>query len=120
MGPGARRVGLSPSGPTTIRTGFIRGVGRYIMNPNFARRFAVVGIAVGIAVALSWWFVRIFNPFHLPTLGQAPPNYREPLLLTIFEDSVLLLCPGALLQVFTLEMRGWFSWFMWVLAVMVS
>jgi hypothetical protein len=90
------------------------------MNPNFARRFAVVGIAVGIAVALSWWFVRIFNPFHLPTLGQAPPNYREPLLLTIFEDSVLLLCPGALLQVFTLEMRGWFSWFMWVLAVLLN
>ena len=90
------------------------------MTSNLARKFAYVGITVGIAVALSFWFISIFNPFHLPNVNQAPPNYREPLLLSIMEDSYFVLCPGILLQVFTLEMRGWFSCFMWILAVLLN
>lgn len=90
------------------------------MTLSFARKFAVVGIVIGFAAALLWWYVRIFNPFHLPTLVQAPPNYRAPFLFTIVNDSVFVLCPGTLLQVFTLEMRGWFSWFMWILAVLLN
>src|SRR5271166_2913997 len=90
------------------------------MTSSLARKFGFVGIAVGIAVVLLWWFVQIFDPFRLPTVGQTPLNYREPLLLTILDDSVFVLCPGSLLQVFTLEMRGWLSWFMWILAVLLN
>jgi hypothetical protein len=90
------------------------------MTSSLARKFGFVGIAVGAAVVLLWWFVQIVDPFHLPNVGQAPPNFREPLLLTILDDSVFVLCPGSLLQVFTLEMRGWFSWFMWILAVLLN
>jgi uncharacterized membrane protein YecN with MAPEG domain len=36
------------------------------------------------------------------------------------DDSVFVLCPGTLLQVFTLEMRGVFSWFMWIFAVLLN
>jgi len=85
-----------------------------------ACKFAFVGIAVGIGVSLLWWYVQIFDPLHLPTAGHVPPNYREPLLYSIIDDSVFVLCPGSLLMVFTLEMRGWFSWFMWILAVLLN
>ena len=90
------------------------------MTSNLARKFAIVGVAIGIAVALSFWFINIFNPFHLPNVNQVPPNYREPLLLSVIDDSFFVFCPGTLLQVFTLEMRGWFSWFMWILAVLLN
>ncbi len=87
---------------------------------SLARKFGLVGFAIGAAAALTWWLVRISNPFHLPIVGQAPPNYQEPLLSRIIDDSVFVLCPGTLLQVFTLEMRGWLSWFMWILAVLLN
>jgi len=90
------------------------------MTSSFARKFAVDGIIIGTAAALLWWYVRIFNPFHLPTLAQAPLNYRAPFLYWFVNDSVVVLCPGTFLHIFTLEMRGWFSWFMWILAVFLN
>src|SRR5579863_6387291 len=91
------------------------------MTLSLPRKFGLIGISVGLAVALSFWFIKIFNPFHLPNLNPAPPhNYQEPLLLSIIEYSYFVLCPGTLLQVFTLEMRGWFSWFMWIFAVLLN
>jgi hypothetical protein len=90
------------------------------MTSRLALKFGIVGITIGAAVVLLWWFVRISDPFHFPTVGQTPPNYTEPLLLTILDDSVFVLCPGSLLQVFTLEMRGWLAWFMWILAVLLN
>ena len=90
------------------------------MPSRFARKFGLIGLAVGLAAALIWWPVQIADPFHVPTVGQAPQNYQEPLLLRIINDSVFVLCPGTLLQFFTLEMRGWLSWFMWTLAVLLN
>lgn len=87
---------------------------------KLARKFAYIGIAVGAGAALLWWSVQIFDPFHLPTVGHVPPNYRAPLLYWIINDGIFVLCPGTLLQAFTLEMRGWFSWFMWILAVLLN
>jgi hypothetical protein len=94
------------------------------MTSSLARKFAVVGIAVGITSVLLWWYVKIFNPFHLPTMEQAmervPPNYSAPLLFTVINYSVFVLCPGTLLMFFAMDMRGWFSWFMWVFAVLLN
>jgi hypothetical protein len=91
------------------------------MRSSLARKFAYVGIAVGAGISLLWWSVQIFDPFHLPTtVEHLPPNYSAPLLYWIINGSVFVLCPGTLLQAFTLEMRGWFSWFMWILAVLLN
>jgi hypothetical protein len=90
------------------------------MNSSVARRFAVVGTAIGVSGALLWWYVQIFDPFHLPPVGHVPPDYRAPLLYWIINDSVFLLCPATLLFFFTMEMRGWFSCFMWILAVLLN
>ena len=87
---------------------------------TLARRFAYIGIAVGAGAVLLWWSVHIFNPFHLPTTSNVPPDYRAPHLYWFINDGVFVLCPGALLQAFTLEMRGWFSWVMWTLAVLLN
>jgi hypothetical protein len=88
------------------------------MTLSFARKFAVAGIVIGTADALLWWYVQIFDPFHLPTLAQAPPNYRAPFLYWIINDSVLVLCPVTLLIIFPL--RGWVTWFIWILVVLLN
>jgi hypothetical protein len=92
------------------------------MKSRLARRFAILGLAIGVTVALLWWYVRIFNPFHLPTWQQIAHSsyYSAPLTYWIFQDIVSVLCPGTFLQIFTMEMRGWFSWFMWILAVFLN
>ena len=87
---------------------------------RLARKFAYVGVALGIGVALLWWSVRIFNPFHLPTWEQSPPDYRAPFLYWVINDSVFVLCPGSLLMFFTIGVRGWFSWLMWIFAVLLN
>ena len=90
------------------------------MASSLPRKFAYIGIAVGAGAALLWWSVRIFDPFHLPTVGHAPPNYSAPPLYWIINDGVFVLCPGTLLQVFTIDIGGWVSWFMWILAVLLN
>lgn len=87
---------------------------------NLARKFGLIGFAVGAAAVLIWWLVQVSNPFHLPIVGHAPPNYKEPLLSRVIDDTIFVLCPGTFLQVFTLEMSGWFSWLMWILAVLLN
>lgn len=84
------------------------------------RNFAITGIAIGTIASVSWWLVRIYNPFHLPTMAQAPPDYREPFLSAFVNYGVLALCPGVLLQALTLEMKGWISWLMWILAIILN
>jgi hypothetical protein len=90
------------------------------MTLNLARRFAVVGVAVGVTIILLWWFDMTFNPFHLPTLEQAPPNYMQPLARRIMVDSFFVFCPGICLQMFTIGIGGWFSWVMWILAALLN
>lgn len=87
---------------------------------TLARKFAYIGIAVGVGAALLWWSVQMFDPFHLPISGHVPSNYRAPHMYWIINDGLFVLCPGVLLQAFTLEMRGWFSWVMWILAVLLN
>ncbi len=53
---------------------------------KLARKFAYVGIAIGVGVSLLWWYVQIFDPFHLPTVGHVPPNYSAPPLYWIIND----------------------------------
>ena len=90
------------------------------MTLRLARKLALIGIAIGAADALLWWAVYIFNPFHLPTVGNIPPNYREPFLDLVISDSPFVLCPGSLLMFFTIDIGGWVAWFMWILAVLLN
>jgi hypothetical protein len=87
---------------------------------KFALKFAVVGIVIGAAISLLWLSVQIFDPFHLPIVGHAPPNYKQPPLAQLIDDGVFVLCPGTLLQVFTLDIGGWVPWIMWIFAVLLN
>lgn len=90
------------------------------MMSRFARKFAIVGIVIGTTDALLWWYVQIFDPFHLPNQVDVHQNYSAPLLYWIINYSVCVFCPGSFLMTFTLEMRGWFSWFVWIFAVLLN
>lgn len=74
-------------------------------------RFALVGILVGFTVMALYWFDYRFNPFHLPPL---PPLY------TFLEKVMFVLCPGLLLQFFTIGTSDRLGWAMWVLAALLN
>lgn len=80
------------------------------MTSGLPRKFALAGVAIGVTFVLSWWFVITFNPFHLPNVDQVTRSFRKPLLLSILEGSYFVLCPGTLLQIFTIGVDGWIGW----------
>jgi len=86
------------------------------------RRLAVVGIAIGLALMVVWWYVTKYNPFHLPSLEQAETmgNYSAPRLYWLLKDTMFALCPGLFLHVFTMEASGSVTWLMWVPAVLLN
>jgi hypothetical protein len=90
------------------------------MQSGLPRKFAVVGLLIGFTVVLLWWFDLSFNPFGLPTWEHAPANYTEPLARKVIEHVLLVLCPGSLLQVFSIGIGGWVSWGMWILAALLN
>lgn len=86
------------------------------------RRFAIIGIALGLVLMIMWWYVDKYNPFHLPSLEQARTmgNYSAPGSYWLFKDIMFVLCPGLFLQVFTIDAGGAVTWLMWVLAALLN
>jgi hypothetical protein len=85
------------------------------MTPSLPHKFALVGIVIGITTGLSLWFVLTFNIFHLPDVNQVTQSFKEPRMLSIIEYSNFVLCPGTLLQIFTIGIGGWIGWVIWIL-----
>jgi hypothetical protein len=90
------------------------------MFSSLPKKFGLAGIAIGLIFILLWWFDLTYNPFGLPGLGNSPANYVEPLTRTIAERLMFVLCPGLLLQVFSIGVGSWFAWAMWILAASLN
>jgi hypothetical protein len=90
--------------------------------PKLPRRFAVFGIAIGFGLMVMWWYIGEYNPFHLPTSEQARTmgNYSAPSLYWLLKDLMFVLCPGLLIQVFTIGTSDRFAWIMWVLSALIN
>ncbi len=84
------------------------------------RRFAVLGIAVGLTFAALYWYDYTYNPFHFPTWEKAPPNYSAPPVYQFLEKLMFTLCPGLLLQIFTIHTGTLVTLTMWAFAVLVN
>jgi hypothetical protein len=74
------------------------------------RRLALVGVLVGFTFMALYWLDYTYNPFHLP---PPPPIYR------FLEKAMFVLCPGLLLQIFTIGVDR-LAWVMWVLAALLN
>ena len=85
-------------------------------------RFAFAGFIIAAGVMVASWFIYKFNPFHLPTVAQAQQmgNFSEPFGLRLFDDLTFLICPGALLFFFTMDMGGTANWIMWGVVVLIN
>jgi hypothetical protein len=85
-------------------------------------RFALAGFIIAAGVMVASWFIYKFNPFHLPTVAQAQQmgNFSEPFGLRLFDDLTFLICPGALLFFFTMDMGGTANWIMWGVIVLIN
>lgn len=90
------------------------------MTSRLPRKFALLGLIVGVVAMALWWFDLTLNPFHLPSSELAPPNYVEPIARKVIEYTLPVLCPGILLQVFTIGIGGWFGWLMWTVAALLN
>jgi hypothetical protein len=74
-------------------------------------RFAMAGVLIGFVLMGLYWYDYKYNPFHLP---PSPPIYH------FLEKVMFVLCPGLLLQVFTIGTSDRMGWGMWVLASLVN
>lgn len=90
------------------------------MLPGLPKKFAVVGLLIGLTFMLFWKFDYVFNPFGLPSAVGGPANYTEPLARTVITDVSFVLCPGQFLYVFTIGIDGWFSWAVGMLAALLN
>jgi len=75
------------------------------------RRFALGGVLLGFALMGLYWYDYRYNPFHLP---PPPPFYN------FLEKAMFLLCPGLLLQFFTIGTSDRLGWVMWILAALIN
>jgi len=75
------------------------------------QRFALIGPLIGFAWMSLYWYDYKYNPFHLP-----PPST----LYNFLEKVMFVLCPGLLLQIFTIGTSDRFGWMMWVLAALIN
>jgi hypothetical protein len=74
-------------------------------------RFAITGVLIGFVLMALYWYDYKYNPFHLP-----PP----PAIYHFLEKAMFVLCPGLLLQVFTIGTSDRLGWEMWALAALLN
>lgn len=82
-----------------------------MITSKLAQRFALLGIVIGFTVMGLYWYDYKYNPFHLP---PPPPIY------SFLEKAMYVLCPGLLLQVFTIGTSDRLAWAMWTLAALLN
>ena len=58
-----------------------------------------------------YWYDYNYNPFHLP---PPTPFYN------FLENAMFILCPGLVLQVFTIGTGDRLGWLMWVVAALLN
>jgi hypothetical protein len=75
------------------------------------QRFALAGVLLGLTLMGLYWYDYKYNPFHLP-----PP----PPLYNFLEKAMFVLCPGLLLQFFTIGTSDRLGWTMWILAALLN
>jgi hypothetical protein len=82
-----------------------------MMALKLPQKFALVGTVIGFTLMGLYWYDYKYNPFHLP---PPPPIY------SFLEKAMYLLCPGLLLQVFTIGTSDRLGWTMWILAALLN
>jgi hypothetical protein len=75
------------------------------------QRFALVGVSLGFTLMGLYLYHYKYNPFHLP-----PP----PPLYNFLEKAMFFLCPGLVLQFFTIGTSDRLGWTMWIVAALVN
>ena len=82
-------------------------------------KLAIVGVAVGLVLFVAWIYIDTYDPFHLPTAGQAATmeSFSTPPLYRFLQTLTLVLYPGLWLQAFTTHAGPVANYTVWALAI---
>jgi len=85
-------------------------------------RFALAGITLGFVVMALYWYDYEYNPFHFPTSETVDKFASFPAhpVYHIAEKAMFVLCPGLVLQVFTVGTGDNVALIMWVIAALLN
>ncbi len=85
--------------------------------------FGFAGVIIGLCLMIVWWYVYLYDPFHLPTLEQVkamPNGYSAPPMYHFLENLEFILVPGVWLQFFTMDLGDVISAIMWLFAIVIN
>lgn len=84
--------------------------------------FVLAGILLGLALALMWAYISVFNPFHLPTVEQAQTlgNYTAPPLYWHLRTLLIILLPGIWLDAFAMGASQSVHYTIWGFAILLD
>jgi hypothetical protein len=93
-----------------------------VTTSRIPRRLAILGIVIGFGLMSAWWYVDTYDPFHLPTWQQAQAmgSFSAPPLLKFLTDITFVLCPGALLHIYTMDTGSLMTYITWTAAAMLN
>ncbi|MGA9545747.1 MAG: hypothetical protein WBQ85_19395 [Candidatus Sulfotelmatobacter sp.] len=87
------------------------------------RRLAITGIVIAIGLFTFWLCANRYNLFHLPTAEEAVnmhANYNAPPIFWALRRATVLLCPGLVLGIVTMDMGAGANLVMWSVAIIVN
>jgi hypothetical protein len=94
-----------------------------LRNKKLPRIFAIGGIAVGVLLMLTWYYVDTFDTFHLPTVEQAQTmqgSFSAPWTYHALQTLTWLLCPAAMMQALAIHVPAMFTFAIWILAALIN
>jgi hypothetical protein len=92
------------------------------MNTNLPKRMAFIGLCLGLFSVGIFFYIRIVNPFALPSLSNSDQfqNYTAPRMYFVLNKLIFLICPGQFIQLFFIGSTGCLAWFVWLAGVIVN
>lgn len=86
------------------------------------QRFALGGMVLGFVLMGMYWYDYKYNPFHFPTSEAADKlsSFPSHPLYHLAEKGMFVLCPGLLLQIFSMDTSDRVALIMWVLAALLN
>jgi hypothetical protein len=87
------------------------------------RTLGIAGLLIGLCLMATWFYIEIYNPFHLPTVQQLQDmtsSYSPPPLYSLLKEIIFIFLPVMSLSVFTIHAGPAANYALWILAFLTD